>query len=239
MTEETSPRRVMAVFAHPDDAPFIVGGTLALWGRQGDIITLVVATSGDKGSNDPDITPNELTALRESEERCAAAVLGISEVIFLHHKDGELTPSLELRGEITRLIRLKKPDIVVTFDPTVFWTGTISLNHPDHRAIGVATLEAVYPTARDRLNFPEHLTAEGLETHKARTIYIAATNDPTHAVDITSSIDQKIAALREHKSQIADMDAMALRMRDRALDPKSPPDQPRYIEQFRVIQLWR
>src|SRR5215213_748445 len=105
--EETRPRRVMAVFAHPDDAPFIVGGTLALWANQGDNITLVVATSGDKGSNDPNITPSELTVLREAEERAAAAVLGISEVIFLRYKDGELTPSLQLRGEITRLIRLK------------------------------------------------------------------------------------------------------------------------------------
>lgn len=239
MTQKTPPRRVMAVFAHPDDAPFIVGGTLALWANQGDTITLVVATSGDKGSNDPNITPNELTALREEEERCAAAVLGISEVIFLRCKDGELTPSLQLRGEITRLIRLKKPDVIVTFDPTVFWTGTISLNHPDHRAIGVATLEAVYPTARDRLNFPEHLEAEGLETHKVRTIYIAATNDPTHTIDITSTMDQKIAALHEHKSQIPDVAAMELRIRDRALDSRAAPDQPRYIEQFRVIQLWR
>ncbi len=239
MTQETAPRRVMAVFAHPDDAPFIVGGTLALWTRQGDSVTLVVATSGDKGSSDPDITPQALIALREEEERCAMAVLGVRDVIFLRHKDGELTPSLALRGEITRLIRLKKPDIVVTFDPTVFWNGTNSLNHPDHRAIGAATLEAVYPTARDRLNFPEHLTAEGLDTHKAQTIYIAATNDPTHAVDISSTMEQKIAALHEHKSQIGDMAAMAQRMRDRALDPKSPPDQPRYIEQFRVIQLWR
>jgi LmbE family N-acetylglucosaminyl deacetylase len=239
MTQETSPRRVMAVFAHPDDAPFIVGGTLALWANQGDIITLVVATSGDKGSNDPVITPNELTVLREAEERAAAKVLGISDVVFLRHKDGELTPSLELRGEITRLIRLKKPNIVVTFDPTVFWTNNVSLNHPDHRAIGEATLDAVYPTARDRLNFPEHITAEGLETHKARTIYIAATNDPTHVVDITSTIEQKITALHEHKSQIPDMDAMGQRMRDRAIDPRTTSDQPRYIEHFRVINLWR
>lgn len=127
----------------------------------------------------------------------------------------------------------------MTFDPTVFWSGTISLNHPDHRAIGAATLEAIYPTARDHLNFPEQITVEGLETHKVMTIYIAGTNDPTESVDVTSSIEQKILALYEHKSQIGDPVAMAERVRKRAADPESPPDTTRYIERFRVIHLWR
>ncbi|MBL8157776.1 MAG: PIG-L family deacetylase, partial [Anaerolineae bacterium] len=150
----------------------------------------------------------------------------------------ELQPTLELRRDITRLIRLKKPDIVVTNDPTVFWFGTVSINHPDHRAIGAATLEAVYPTARDRLNFIELERDEKLETHKVKQIYICGTQSPTIKVDVTAYLETKINALREHKSQIPDMEAMAERMRSNK-DSEAPDDAPRYMEQFRVITFNR
>ena len=163
--------KVLGVFAHPDDPEFFAGGTFAKWAADGAEITFVIATSGDKGSADPEMTHERLAEIREREEREAAAALGVKDVVFLRYKDGELYPTLELRRDITRMIRLKKPDIVVTLDPTVFWRGTGGINHPDHRAIGAATLEAVFPTARDRLNFIEHERDEGLETHKVRTIY--------------------------------------------------------------------
>ncbi|MAU10900.1 MAG: GlcNAc-PI de-N-acetylase [Anaerolineaceae bacterium] len=239
MTTETEnrPLRVLGVFAHPDDAMFFCGATLALFAMDGAELTLVVATSGDKGSDDLEMTSERLVEIREAEERAAGAALGAKDVVFLRYKDGELAPTLDLRRDIVRMIRMKKPDIVFTLDPTVFWYGTGGINHPDHRAIGEATLAAVFPTARDRLNFPEQERDEGLEAHKALTVYIAGAADPTMTLDVTRSIDTKIRSLHEHKSQIKDMEAMEKRIKERALDPTAPSQYPRYVEHFRVIQL--
>ena len=239
MTEALNghPKRVLGVFAHPDDPEFFAGATFAKWALDGADITFVIATSGDKGSADPDMTHDRLAHIREQEEREAAAVLGVRQVVFLRYRDGELFPTLELRRDITRLIRMKKPDIVVTLDPTVFWYGTRGINHPDHRAIGAAALEAVFPTARDRLNFIELERDEGLMPHKALTVYIAGAAQPTLTVDVSNVIETQIRSLRAHKSQISDMDKMAARIRERSLDPDSPPEYPRHIEKFRVINL--
>ncbi|MFO7321472.1 MAG: PIG-L deacetylase family protein [Chloroflexota bacterium] len=237
-TGEREVRRVLGVFAHPDDPEFFCGGTFARWAAEGADITFLIATSGDKGSSDPEMTGARLAEIREQEERNAAAVLGVREVIFLRYPDGELTPSLELRRDITRIIRLKRPDTVVTLDPTTFWFGTRAVNHPDHRAIGEATLDAVYPAARDRLNFIELERDEGLAPHKVKQLYITGTNSPTHRIDVTDYVETKIASLREHKSQIADMEAMAERIR-RNKDPESPDEYPRYVDSFRVITFDR
>ncbi len=231
-------RRVMGVFAHPDDPEFFCGGTFARWAAEGAEITFVLATSGDKGSSDPEMTGERLVAIREEEERRAASALGVKDVVFLRYADGELQPTLQLRRDIVRLIRLKQPDIVVTCDPTVFWFGNRALNHPDHRAIGEAVLDAVYPTARDRLNFIELQRDEGLEPHKVKDVYICGTDTPTVKVDVTDYVETKIAALREHRSQIADMEAMAERQRSNR-DPESPPDMPRYMDSFRLISFDR
>jgi len=239
MTEEQNekPKRILGVFAHPDDPEFFAGATFAKWAADGAEITFVLATSGDKGSADPEMTHEKLAEIREEEEKKAAEALGVKEVIFLRYKDGELFPTLDLRRDITRAIRMKKPDIVVTLDPTVYWYGTRGINHPDHRAIGAATLEAVFPAARDRLNFIEHERDEGLEVHKALTVYIAGAAEPNIRVDVTDSIETQIKSLHEHKSQISDMEKMAERIRERSLDPDSPPEYPRHIEKFRVINL--
>lgn len=122
-------KRVLGVFAHPDDPEFFCGGTFARWAAEGAMITFLLATSGDKGSDDPEMTHERLAALREEEERRAAAVLGVHDVIFLRYPDGELQPTLELRREIARVIRIKQPDILVTGDPTVFWSQSNRLNH--------------------------------------------------------------------------------------------------------------
>jgi LmbE family N-acetylglucosaminyl deacetylase len=234
---EPNGKKIMGIFAHPDDPEFFCGGTIARWAAEGASITFVMATSGDKGSSDPEMTHERLAQIREQEQREAAAVLGAGEVIFLRYPDGELQPTLELRRELTRLIRLKKPDVVVTSDPTVFWRGTRSLNHPDHRAIGAAALEAVFPTARDRLNFIELERDEGLEPHRVKQVYVAVPGEPTHKVDITAYMETKIAALREHKSQIDDIESLANLIRERCLDPDSPEEYVRYVEYFRVITL--
>lgn len=229
--------RVMALFAHPDDPEFFAGGTLALWAEAGAELIYVLATSGDKGHSDPAMTPERLIAIREEEQRRAAAVIGCHDVTFLRHRDGELTPSLELRRDLVRMIRLHQPQIVVTNDPTTFWYEHRAINHPDHRAIGEAALAAVFPTARDRLNYPE-MEQEGLLPHKVTQVYLSGANQPNVKVDITPTIERKIAALREHQSQIADMEAMAGRQRSR-LDPAAPADHPRIIESFTVITLDR
>jgi LmbE family N-acetylglucosaminyl deacetylase len=231
-------RRVMGVFAHPDDPEFFAGGTFARWVAEGADITFVLATSGDKGSDDPDMTRQRLIEIREEEERSAAAALGVRDVVFLRYPDGELQPTLDLRRDITRMIRLKRPDIVVTCDPTTFWYGTSGINHPDHRAIGTAVLEAVFPAARDRLNFFELARDEGLKPHKVRQVYISGAQEPTTKVDISAYLDTKINALREHRSQIKDMDELAERLRSR-LDSESPEAHPRHVEAFRVITFDR
>ncbi len=229
-------RRVLGVFAHPDDPEFFAGATFARWAAEGAEITFLMATSGDKGSAEPDMTHERLMEIREAEERNAAAALGVKEVIFLRYRDGELEPSLELRRDIVRAIRQKKPDVVVTTDPTS-WYSEFSINHPDHRAIGEATLAAVYPTARDRLNFLELERDEGLEVHKTRQLYIAGTPRPNKKVDVTDYIETQINSLREHKSQIRDMEEMATRLRERKRDPESPEEAPRHIESFHVVTL--
>ncbi len=238
MSDETpQPLRVMGLFAHPDDAGFFAGGTLAKFAKDGAHVSLVVATSGDKGSGDPDMTSERLVTLREAEERACGDILGVSEITFLRYADGELFPTLELRRDVTRMLRLKRPDIVITLDPTTWFYGSFGVNHPDHRAIGAATLEAIYPTARDRLNFLEMERDEGLEPHKVLTVYVAGTNDPNMKIDISDTLETKITALREHKSQIADPEAMATRVRERGLDSGASKQFPRFVENFKVIQL--
>lgn len=233
------PERVLGVFAHPDDAEFFAGGTFARWAAAGVEITFVIATSGDKGSPELEMTSERLAEIREAESLEAAEILGVEEVVFLRYKDGELAPDLALRRDITRMIRLKKPDVVVTLDPTVFWYGTRSINHPDHRAIGEATLGAVFPAARDRLNFIELERDEGLEPHKALTVFIAGAAEPTVTVDTTDYIDVQTAAIRAHHSQIKDVDDLDEKMRTRSLDKEAPPEFPRNVERFRVIRLGR
>jgi LmbE family N-acetylglucosaminyl deacetylase len=234
--EAASFQRIMGIFAHPDDPEFFCGAAFAKWAAEGKQIVFVLATSGDKGSRDPHLTSIQLTAIREAEERAAAQRLGVPEVIFLRYPDGELPNSLDLRRQLVRLIRLKKPDMVVTNDPTARWYGIHYVNHADHRAIGDAALDAVYPMARNRLIFPELDCVEGLAPHQVRQIYLCGTHDPNTKVDVTDYIEAQIAALREHKSQIVDMDAMAKQQRE-GIDPDFASDGRRYTEAFRVFNL--
>ena len=229
-------QRVMGIFAHPDDPEFFCGGTFAKWAAEGKHITFVLATSGDKGSGDFNMASDQLVAIREEEERAAAARLGVKELIFLHYPDGELKVSLNLRRQLTRMIRLKKPDTVVTNDPTARWNGTRYINHPDHRAIGDAALDAVFPTARDHLSFLELYRWEGLEPHKVKHVFLSGTRTPDIKIDVTDYLETKITALYEHKSQIADMAAMAARQRDN-VDPEFESDGKRYTESFKVFHL--
>jgi LmbE family N-acetylglucosaminyl deacetylase len=206
--------RVLIVGAHPDDPEFACGGTSARWAAEGKEIYYLVCTRGDKGSSDPEMTSGRLVETREREQRAAAAVIGVREVNFLRFADGELVPSYEFRGAIVEVIRRVRPEIVFTHDPTTVYGATF-LNHPDHRAVGTATLDAIFPTARDRLNFPEH-EAAGLHPHKVKEIYLWGAASPNVWIDISSSIDRKIEALREHVSQVGQATELAERIRERS-----------------------
>lgn len=243
MTEQQSQpaqpiQRVMAIYAHPDDPEFFSGGLLAKWGREGKQLIYVLATSGDKGSAEAEMTSERLISIREAEQHAAAECVGAraEDVIFLRLPDGELMPDLTLRRILTRVIRQQKPDVVITNDPTTRWTRNGGINHPDHIAIGHAVLDAVYPTARDRLNFIELWRDEGLDVHKVRYVYLAGTQDPNVKVDITDVMDRKLEAIKQHKSQVKDIPAMEKRLRD-GRDSEYMDETPRYTEAYRVLTL--
>jgi LmbE family N-acetylglucosaminyl deacetylase len=206
--EPTAPARVMAIHAHPDDQEFTIGGTLAKWARAGSEIVSVCITSGDAGSNektDPQMTKEELMRIREEEQRNACRVLGVKEVVFLCHPDGILQPTIPLRRDLTRLIRKYRPDAVICGDPTVRFYGNSYMNHPDHRVAADVALDAVFPSAGTRLIFPE-LLSEGLEPHQVKKVFIHGSEKPDTFIDIRETIEIKIAALKEHRSQLGDWD---------------------------------
>lgn len=204
MAESTAPVALVC-FAHPDDAEFMCAGTVARWAREGVRVIYVVLTDGSKGTDDPAISPAALVAQRVQEQREAARLLGVAEVLFLGYEDGRLQDTEEVRRALTRLIRQYRPERVIAPDPTARWFGQHYINHPDHVAAGNATVAAVSLYARNRLSFPG-LLAEGLEPHKVRELYLAATTAPDRWVDITDTLDLKIAALRAHRSQLGDWD---------------------------------
>ncbi len=195
------PERAMVVVAHPDDAEFMIAGTAARWTAAGSEMTYVVVTKGDKGSDDPEMTPAKLTAIRAQEQRDACEILGVQNVVFMGYEDGYLEHTLQLRRDITRLIRQYRPEVVACFDPTSRWISDFYPNHPDHRASGDATVDAVFPSARDRLTFPELLT-DGLEPWKVAQLWLANSSQPNVWVDIASTLEQKKRALLAHVSQI-------------------------------------
>lgn len=229
-------KRVLVVLAHPDDPEFFCGGTIARWAAAGHEVVYCLLTRGDKGSDDNSITPEALAALREKEQRAAAKILGVGEVIFLDYQDGFLIPDLGLRRDIVRIIRRVRPQIVVTCDPTNFFPSNRYINHADHRAAGQATLDAVYPAARSALYYPE-LLEEGLEPHKVLEVYAAAPQHPNTTIDVTAYFERKLAAIGAHRSQVADLEALARRLRESQRDPQSPPGDIRYVERFRRIQF--
>ena len=189
-------KRVLAVMAHPDDADVRCAGTFARWADEGKEITYVIATSGNRGG-DGSRSEQEVAEIRETEQRAAAAVVGVREVVFLDHEDGYLTPSIELRRDITREIRRFQPEVVVTHYPLRHFNHG---NHPDHHAVGEATAAAIYPTARNPMAFPD-LLEEGLEPWEVTWLMAIDAETPDHFIDIEGTLDRKVEAIRRHASQ--------------------------------------
>jgi len=206
--KEYIPSIAMSIQAHPDDQEFTIAGTLARWVQKGCQVVSVIVTSGDSGSNDPskgaDYKPI-LAHLREEEQIAANLLLGIRETAFLHYPDGELQATMGLRKDLTRLIRLYKPEVVVTGDPTRLFHGSDYINHPDHRAAAEAAIYATFPSAETRLIFTD-LLDEGYEPHNVKKLYLHGAEEPDVWVDISETLDLKVAALKAHASQLGDWD---------------------------------
>ncbi len=231
-----TPQKILVLLAHPDDPEFFCGATLSRWARAGHEIIYWLMTCGDKGTKDRDLQSETLCSMRQEEQTAAARVIGVKKVHFLGYPDGYLVPDLNLRKDMTRIIRLVRPDIIVTCDPTALYVGDTRLNHPDHRAAGQAVLDAVFPAARDHLNFIELWRDENLEPHITREVWASVTNQPNVKLDVTDDWENKIRALKEHRSQIGDPNGLEERMRQR-LAPGSTPEAPRYEEAFKRLIL--
>jgi len=237
MTDEFVPRSAMSIHAHPDDQDFTVAGTLAKWTRAGSEVVSVIITSGDAGSNDPGRTPQykaELARLREEEQRQANSILGVGETVFLRYPDGELVASLDLRRDLTRLVRRYRPEVVLTGDPTAFFYGSDYINHPDHRAAAEAAIYAVFPSAGTRMIFTE-LLDEGLLPHNVKRLYVHGSEKPDTWVDIADTLDVKIRALKKHFTQ-GDTHNSEKMIRDWAIEEGKAKGL-RYAEAYRVMIL--
>jgi len=228
------PQTVLVVMAHPDDAEFCCGGVVKQMTAQGVRVIYAVLTNGDKGNHDTTVSAAQLIARRMEEQRRAAALLGVHEVIFLGEEDGFLQPTRELRKRLVRLIRHYRPDIVICQNPEAYFRGEHYINHPDHRNAGLVTIEAIFPAAGNPMFFPD-LLAEGLMPHKVRELWLCMVDNPNHRVDITETMDAKIAALRQHESQFDDLDAMERWVREHWAE-RGPEDELRYYEDFR--RMW-
>jgi len=228
-----SPMRILVVAAHPDDIEFGLAGSAALWAAEGAQITFCIVTDGSAGSNKPGEDLAELVRTRQAESIAAAEVLGVHDVRFLGYADGTLQPTLELRRDVTRLIRELRPYRVIINDPTLVLAGNYYINHPDHRAAAEAALYAVFPSAETRPIFPE-LLAEGYEPHTVSELYIEFTEHPDLVVDISSTIDKKIQALLCHKSQVTPEDEKRVRQWNAETGKEKGYA---YAETFRVMKL--
>jgi LmbE family N-acetylglucosaminyl deacetylase len=210
-----TPDRVLVVAAHPDDIEFGAAATVARWVDEGAEVHYLLVTRGDKGSDDPNTDVEALAALREREQRAAAGEVGVAGVEFLSEPDGQVEPTLRLRERITRAIRELRPEVVMTHDPTVLFVNNEWVNHPDHRAVGQVTVDAVFPTARDPLNFREQIR-EGLEPWKVAELFLWSTNEANQLVDVADTLERKIDALRHHSSQFRSFDEVARWVRRRS-----------------------
>src|SRR3990167_9988015 len=207
---------ILAVGAHPDDMDFGVSGSIAKWASEGAIAYYLICTDGSRGSDDPKMTHKRLAEIRKKEQIDAAKVLGIKKVFFLDHTDTQLVCDLTLKEEIVRIIRTLKPDIVVTMDPTFYYSvGRGFVNHTDHRAAALATMDAVFPLSRDRLTFLNH-EKEGLKPHRVEELWLVSFGRVGHLVDISKTFKKKIKALELHKSQFEDFKKIEKMMTGRA-----------------------
>jgi len=222
----------LVLFAHPDDAEYMCGGTVAVWTREGTEVHYVIVTDGSAGSNEPGAVRAEISKVRKREQKAAAKVLGVKSVTFLDFPDGMLEVNLETRKAVAREVRRLRPEVVVAPDPSRLWYGRQYINHADHRAAGELALCAVMPDAPSRPQFPE-LLDEGLEPYEIPHLWLA-TEEPDTYLDITKTMDLKLEALTKHRSQNLEDSLEWVRDRARELGEKGGVE---YAEAFRTFSL--
>jgi LmbE family N-acetylglucosaminyl deacetylase len=230
--QERSFSSALVVFAHPDDAEFMCGGTIAKWARAGCEVHYVVCTDGSAGSNEPGASRAEVAPIREREQRAAAQVLGVASVTFLGQTDGLLEVTPETRKLVTREVRRLRPEVIVAPDPSRLWSGQGYVNHWDHKQAGLLALTAVMPDAPTRVMFQE-LEDEGIEPFEVPNLWLV-TNEPDTYVDITDTIDTKIAALAEHVSEEGEAAAPWVRERARTVGEEAGVE---YAEAFKAFRF--
>ena len=199
-----APERVLVVVAHPDDIDFGTAGTVAQLTAAGSYVAYCLVTSGEAGEDDMTVSSEELGEMREAEQTAAADKVGVDTLHWLHHPEGQVQNNLELRCDIARVIRIEKPEVVITQSPFRNLESTYG-SHPDHMETAEATLRAVYPDARNPRAFTVELLDQGYAPHAVREVWVGQ-SDPTLFIDTTDVFDKKIAALRSHASQVAKRD---------------------------------
>jgi LmbE family N-acetylglucosaminyl deacetylase len=227
--------RAMVIYAHPDDAEFSVAGTIAKWTKAGVEVTYCMITNGASGSQDPKVTREKLRDIRYAEQRKAAKVLGVKHVVFLGYEDGYLYPTLEVRKDVARQVRIHKPDVILAMDPQ-FRVSDEYINHPDHIAAGEVALRTINPDASTRQMFPELWRDEKLEPHKPKALFLETFGDGGTVIDISDTMETKIKALLLHRSQLGpEAEGFVRDWNKRTGKPKGY----RFGESFRVIVLDR
>jgi LmbE family N-acetylglucosaminyl deacetylase len=237
VVDDAEVARILVIVAHPDDVDFGQAGTVATWTDAGIEVVYCIVTNGDAGGSDVSVSRADMAVLRQAEQIAAAKCVGVSDVRFLGYPDGRVEASLDLRRDLARVIRQVRPDRVTCPSPERNY-ARIPTSHPDHRAVGSAALDAVYPDARNPFAFPE-LAADGLEPWTVHQVWIAGGPQPDRFVDITDTFDRKIAALRAHESQTGQMDNLADMLRgwlSRAAEMGGLPEG-RLAEAYQTIEI--
>ena len=227
--------KILIIVAHPDDPEFFAGGAIAKWAALGHSIRYVIVTGGDKGNDDPTRTIDSLIAMREVEQRNAAAVLGVHDIVFLHHKDGELANTLSLQREIVRELRHFEPELVVTTDHETVHHQSMRINHNDHRVTGLAVCDAIFPASGNRMFFPE-LLAAGHQLHTPKELWFTGPIHPNHLLDVTEQMETKCNAIRAHVSQVKDPDGVSRRVCQGSLRILAD-GSAKYMETYRRVML--
>jgi LmbE family N-acetylglucosaminyl deacetylase len=228
--------RILSIAAHPDDVDFGAAGTIAQWTDAGIEVIYCVVTDGDAGGFDEDIPRAKMATLRQAEQIAAAKCVGVTDVRFLGYPDGQVEATIGLRRDLARVIRQVRPDRVLCSSPERNY-ARIGASHPDHRAVGSATLDAVYPDARNPFAFPELLAEEGLAAWTVREVWIPGGPSPARYVDVTDTFPRKVAALRAHETQTGQRDDLEQMLRERLARTAAQGGLPegRLAEAFQVL----
>lgn len=227
--------RALVIMAHPDDPDFVCGGAATQMARRGIDVTYMILTNGDKGNHNPDITRDQLIAFRKIEQRAAAAVCGVRNVLFMGEEDGFLQSTRELRRRVTREIRRIRPQVIIITDPDRYFVGDNYINHPDHRNAGLIALDAIFPASDNPMFYPD-LMDEGYAPHKISQLYVYGHGQPNVKLDITDDMETKIAAILCHKTQITGPEEAVPAWRKRWGEAQED-GSTRYYEYYKVMKF--